>query len=72
MYYWPYFQYDASGPLVSMGEWSLESSAWRFGSDSKLKNFGSNSELEDVGSNSKLENVPKDSEPSGVYYLHTR
>ena len=61
-----------------MGEWSLESSAWRFGSDSKLENFGSNSKLEDFGSNSKskLKNfaimIPKDSEPRGVYYLHTR
>ena len=70
-----------------MGEWSLESSAWRFGSDSKLKNFGSNSELGDFGSNSKLEDfasnsksklenfasmIPKVSEPRGVYYLHTR
>jgi len=59
--------YDASGPLVSMGEWSLESSAWRFDLSFKLENFGSNSKLENFASK-----IPKDSEPRGVYYLHTR
>jgi len=54
--------YDASGSLVSMGEWSSARS-----SNSKLENFGSNSKLDNFASK-----IPKGSVPSGVYYLHTR
>ena len=76
-----YLQYDASGSLVSMGEWSFENSARRFGSNSQLENsklehFSSKSKLENFGSDSKVDNVtskiPKGFVPSGVYYLHTR
>jgi len=49
--------YDASAPLVSMGEWSLESSDWKLSANSKLKNSRWSSKV---------------SEPRGVYYLHTR
>jgi len=69
--------YDASGALVSMGEWSLESSGWNGDTNSKLGNLES---LESSGwkfdSNSKLGNfaskIPGEAEPRGVYYLHTR